>query len=213
MSILDKFATSSVVLFTVACLVTDIRRGRLPNWLTVPMFALGFLVHTVADRWPGLQFSFLGFVTGFGLLFVLLFIGGGGGGDLKMMSALGSWLGAVLTVEAFLASAVIALFIMLGGMVYAAIAKRPGPRAERRGRPAGVRRKAARVACCRMRFRSRWPRGLLWPTLCGEPGVCSERWIKRPGIKRFNSRCSGWVGCSPNSETVFLSCGVALCHV
>ena len=90
MSILDGFSAGIIVLFTVVCLVTDVRTGRLPNWLTVPMFALGFLVHTLAHRWLGLQFSLLGFATGFGVLFVLWVFGGGGGGDVKMMSALGA---------------------------------------------------------------------------------------------------------------------------
>jgi prepilin peptidase CpaA len=111
------------------------------------MFALGLLVHTAANRWPGLQFSFFGFATGFGVLVVLWLFGGGGGGDVKMMTALGAWLGAVLTIEVFLASAVFTVIIMLGGVVYAAITKRRGPRArtknssgrrEERSRPGRV---------------------------------------------------------------------------
>ena len=90
MSILDGLSAAIVVLFTLICLVMDVRSGRLPNWLTVPMFALGLLVHTAANRWPGLQFSFFGFATGFGVLVVLWLFGGGGGGDVKMMTALGA---------------------------------------------------------------------------------------------------------------------------
>jgi prepilin peptidase CpaA len=115
---MDLVFTATVVLFTLACLVSDVRNRRIPNWLTVPVLGLGLLAHTVAglaagEGWSRLLLSLGGFATGFGILFVLWLFGGGGGGDVKMMSALGAWLGATLTVQAFLASAAATVVIVL----------------------------------------------------------------------------------------------------
>lgn len=112
--IIELVITASVVVFTLACMVIDVRSRRIPNWLTVPSFALGVIVHTASGGWSGLQTSLAGFATGFIILFVLWLCGGGGGGDVKMLGALGAWLGATMVVFAFLASAVVTVFIVLG---------------------------------------------------------------------------------------------------
>jgi Flp pilus assembly protein protease CpaA len=51
--------------FTALCAILDWRTRVIPNWLTVPVFAMGLVFHTVLGRVSGLQFSFLGFATGF----------------------------------------------------------------------------------------------------------------------------------------------------
>ena len=114
----DAILIGFVVAFTLVCLVTDLRWRRIPNWLTVPVFALGLVVHTIGGGLPGLWFSLRGFATGFGVLLALWLIGGGGGGDVKMMGALGAWLGAWLTVLVFLASALVTLALLAGLMAY-----------------------------------------------------------------------------------------------
>lgn len=93
MAISQGLFVAAVFAFTVSCLVMDVRTGRIPNWLTVPAFALGLLTHLGIAGWAGLKFSLLGFATGFGLLLVLMLIGGGGAGDVKMMGALGGVVG------------------------------------------------------------------------------------------------------------------------
>ena len=113
-----------VTVFALICLILDVRTGKIPNWLTVPALAVGLLVHpiigaTVGDGWlAGLKFSALGFATGFALLLVLWFVGGSGGGDVKMMSALGAWLGVKLVIIVFLASAAVTVVLMSGATFY-----------------------------------------------------------------------------------------------
>ncbi|MDZ7619430.1 MAG: A24 family peptidase [Patescibacteria group bacterium] len=112
---------SIVGAFVAVAAVSDLRTRRLPNWLTVPAFAAGLVAHSVMNGFAGLGFALLGFATGFGILLVLWLIGGGGGGDVKLMGALGAWLGSSLIVFVFVTSGVLTLVatiaILLAGMM------------------------------------------------------------------------------------------------
>jgi prepilin peptidase CpaA len=61
----------------------------------------------------GLKSALLGFVIGFGPLLVLWLIGGGGGGDVKLMGALSVWLGFKLTLLVLIFSTV---FVLAGSL-------------------------------------------------------------------------------------------------
>ncbi|MCA9079524.1 MAG: prepilin peptidase [Planctomycetaceae bacterium] len=83
-------------IFTAAAAVWDTRTRRIPNFLTLPMFGLGWvfqIVMSVLYGWEHLASGFLGFAVGFGILFLLWFVGSGGAGDVKLMGALSVWLG------------------------------------------------------------------------------------------------------------------------
>ncbi|MEZ6053933.1 MAG: A24 family peptidase [Planctomycetaceae bacterium] len=79
--------------FTAAAAFWDWRHWRIPNKLTLPTFALGWVYQAVFNGWSGLGDAALGFLCGFGVLFILWMVGGGGGGDVKLMGALSVWLG------------------------------------------------------------------------------------------------------------------------
>ena len=100
-----------LLVFTLAAAVCDLRTRKLPNKLTVPAFLLGLAYHAIWGQ--GLLFSLGGFAVGFGVLFVLWLIGGGGGGDAKLMGALGAWLGAPHTVIVLMLSII---FVVLGSV-------------------------------------------------------------------------------------------------
>jgi prepilin peptidase CpaA len=96
--------------YTVAAAVWDIRVKRIPNKLTLPVFGLGLVYQVAFNGLAGLQEGGLGFLIGFGFLFLLWMMGSGGGGDVKLMGALSVWLGwwmtlLVLVVSSLLASA------------------------------------------------------------------------------------------------------------
>jgi prepilin peptidase CpaA len=110
--------------FTLTGAICDVRTRKLPNWLTVSAFFAGMVFQAVvgflADGWSGLGhqllFALVGFATGFGILFVMWLIGGSGAGDVKMMGAVGAWLGAKQTFFVFLFSALIVAFATLAIM-------------------------------------------------------------------------------------------------
>ncbi len=106
----------AVVFFTFTATVTDLSTRKLPNWLTVPAFLAALVFHTVTGGLVGLGNALGGFAIGFGILLILWLIGGGGGGDVKLMGALGAWLGPVPILIVFTLSAVLALlFTCLAG--------------------------------------------------------------------------------------------------
>lgn len=104
---------SLVFIFTLVAAITDLRTRKIPNWLTVPACVAGIAFHLVTGGLSGLGVALGGFAVGFGLLLVLWLIGGGGAGDVKLMGALGAWLGPVPIVIVFLLSTCFAILCTL----------------------------------------------------------------------------------------------------
>ncbi len=127
-----------IVLFTAVAAAVDVRTHRLPNVLTVPAFLVAVVFHAV---WGWMQdgpwgmlgrvgWSLSGFAVGFGILFVLWLIGGGGGGDVKFMGALGAWLGPRDTAVVFVASAVINVVLLALMRTWQFLSGRPAARVQ-----------------------------------------------------------------------------------
>jgi prepilin peptidase CpaA len=72
---------------------TDWRTRRIPNWLTVPALLLGIATNSLALGWSGAKESLLGAGLGLGLLLPFVLIRSLGGGDWKLVGALGAFLG------------------------------------------------------------------------------------------------------------------------
>lgn len=106
---------------TGAAAISDLRTRRIPNQLTLPAFLLGLVYQGAFFGWLGLADAGLAFVLGFGVLFVLWLIGGGGGGDAKLMGALSVWLGFDLTLTVMIATLVIVVVAMLSQTVSRAV--------------------------------------------------------------------------------------------
>ena len=102
-----------VAAFAAACAVIDYRTMKIPNWLTVPAAILGLVFHVVLPGGSGPLWSLAGFAIGFGLLIVPWLLGGGGMGDVKMLAALGAWLGPLGILVAFGLGAMLAAFGMV----------------------------------------------------------------------------------------------------
>src|SRR4029453_13014923 len=90
MSIAEGFA---VALALVACLF-DVSTSRIPNKLTFTTAALAILFHVAAPAGAGLSHAALGLLVGLLVFFPLFALGAMGAGDVKLMAAVGAWIGA-----------------------------------------------------------------------------------------------------------------------
>ena len=79
--------------FALAAGVTDFRARKIPNWLTYPAVPLAILLHVLADGWHGARLSLLGAALGLGLLLPFVLLRSLGGGDWKLVGALGAFFG------------------------------------------------------------------------------------------------------------------------
>lgn len=110
----------AVAAFTVAAAVSDMRSRKIRNELTVSFFVAGLAFHTAVDGLDGFLYALLGFAAGFGIFFLLWIIGTGGGGDTKLMGALGAWLGWKQTLLVMVVATVVVILLTIVLMVYRA---------------------------------------------------------------------------------------------
>lgn len=85
----------------------DFAQRRVPNWLNLALLICGFIVQGWYFGGGGLLAGFLGMLAGFGVLIIPWMMHGMGAGDVKLMAAIGVWLGPKLTLYSFALGAVI----------------------------------------------------------------------------------------------------------
>ena len=91
----------------LAACMTDLRTRRVPNALTLGAALAAVAFHAATSAGSGLLFAVLGWGVGLLMFLPLFALRGIGGGDVKLLAALGAWLGPsmVLWVAAFAAIA------------------------------------------------------------------------------------------------------------
>jgi prepilin peptidase CpaA len=97
-----------VIVASAISAVTDLWRFKVYNLLTIPLLFSGLIYHAVVGGYPELSQSLTGALFGFGILVAPYVMGGMGAGDVKLMSAVGAWLGLSVTYQVFIASSVAA---------------------------------------------------------------------------------------------------------
>jgi prepilin peptidase CpaA len=95
-----------VIVASCIAVVIDVRRRRIPNNLTFPLFFAGLVWAIVHGGFAGFNQAIAGMLIAGLPFFVLWVIGGGGAGDAKMMLAVGTWLGIQPALAAVLAVAI-----------------------------------------------------------------------------------------------------------
>lgn len=108
----------TMVVFTAVAAGWDLREKRIPNKLTLPMFFAGWIYQIAFHGWAGILDGLAGFAIGFGVLFVLWFIGGGGGGDVKLMGAMSVWMGYRMTLLVLIASTAAVVILTMGTVAW-----------------------------------------------------------------------------------------------
>ena len=89
----------------LAC-ATDLRSARIPNWLTLGAMVAGLCFHAMLPGSGGIGAAALGLLVGLLVFFPFFALGALGAGDVKLMAALGAWIGAAAVVNVALYGAV-----------------------------------------------------------------------------------------------------------
>jgi prepilin peptidase CpaA len=103
-----------VAFVTIVAATTDIWKYKVYNWLTFPTLICGLIYWLFAAGLSGVGMSFAGLFVGFGSLVVFYALGGVGAGDVKLLAAIGAWLGPLFTMNVLLGSVFAAGLYALG---------------------------------------------------------------------------------------------------
>lgn len=90
---MTTLAVGAVLLTVSAACVTDVRMRRIPNWLTFGSAVLAVLTHAMSSDGRGVTAGVMGWLAGVALFLPVFALRGMGGGDVKLLGALGAWLG------------------------------------------------------------------------------------------------------------------------
>jgi len=115
-SITDLVVAGLFLAALVAITGIDLEHQIIPDWITLPVIAVGFLSSFLGTRVSWLD-SLLGILVGGGLLFAVIVLSGGGmgGGDMKLGAMMGAFLGYKVTLLALFVA------VILGGAVALAL--------------------------------------------------------------------------------------------
>jgi len=102
---MDFAQAGAVAVGLVAC-VWDIRTRRIPNLLTLGAALLGMCASAIEGGLAGLGASVAGWAVGAVLFLPFFLVRGMGAGDVKLMAALGAWLGPGLVLRSALYAAI-----------------------------------------------------------------------------------------------------------
>ena len=107
----------ALVVAAIACAI-DLRTRRIPNALTFGAAAAALVFHFAAGGLSGLAIGSAGWLAGAAMLLVPYALGGMGAGDVKLLAAVGAWIGpsqvAVAALISSIAGGIVALVIALG---------------------------------------------------------------------------------------------------
>jgi prepilin peptidase CpaA len=87
-------AEVGAVVLGCAAVAADLRTRSIPNWMTGSGAAAGVVCGGVTAGWRGAAAALAGMAAGFAVFLLVHWLGGLGGGDVKLMAAFGALLGA-----------------------------------------------------------------------------------------------------------------------
>jgi prepilin peptidase CpaA len=117
----DTWPVWFVTITLVVAAVIDGLQLKVPNWITFPMIASGWIYSAAFSPyagWEGLWLSLIGTAVGLGLLLPAYAVGGMGAGDVKLLAGVGAWMWGTNTLYAFAVSALVGGVIAVGMVLY-----------------------------------------------------------------------------------------------
>jgi prepilin peptidase CpaA len=107
----------AVVGLVAAAAVTDLRSHRIPNYITIPALLLGLVLSVLSGGLAGLGQSAAGIGLALGVFVLSLLCGGGiGGGDIKLLGAVGALGGAAFLLQSLVVA------VLVGGVMAVGLA-------------------------------------------------------------------------------------------
>ena len=110
---IPQLTIAATLTFVALCVASDLQTRRIPNLLSGLGMLVGIAINTLYFGHDGLLASIGGLLTAIAVLLFPFAMGGVGGGDVKMMGAIGALLGPRTTLVALL------IGMALGGAVMA----------------------------------------------------------------------------------------------
>jgi prepilin peptidase CpaA len=98
----------------LAATVEDLARRNISNWIPVVALAGGIACQVASKGWMGIPVALGGAICGFLVFLVFYWLGGMGGGDVKLMAGFGALLGYWKLLEAALWASAVGGLIALG---------------------------------------------------------------------------------------------------
>ncbi|MEN3044674.1 MAG: A24 family peptidase [Candidatus Hydrothermales bacterium] len=102
-----------VGLATFISVYTDLRYGKIFNKVTFPLFFSGFVYNFIFNKFEGFVSSLIGAFFAFAFFYIFFQLGGVGGGDVKLLTGIGSWLGYPLILWVIFLTSIAGLLISL----------------------------------------------------------------------------------------------------
>lgn len=116
----DMLPLTVVAAAAIAAAAIDLRTRRVPNVLTAAIALVGLAIAAMGLGRVGIWLALAGCLVGLALMLPGYLIGAMGGGDVKLLAAVGTLLGPGATLRAFVASAI------AGGLIAVVVAWRRG---------------------------------------------------------------------------------------
>lgn len=102
----------------VAAGLFDLIKRKIPNLITYPAMVSGLAYHGLSDGFKGMLFSVEGLALGSISLIGFYIFSGMGAGDVKLMGAVGAFLGPKGVFIAFICTALIGGLVSLGVIIF-----------------------------------------------------------------------------------------------
>lgn len=93
---------------------TDMWSFKIPNYITLPLLLAGVLFQAFAPLGQGVTTAMFGIFAGFSCLILFYVVGAVGAGDVKLLAAIGAWIGPFGIVALFMLAAVLTVIYAAG---------------------------------------------------------------------------------------------------